>query len=193
LFKEIFSGINYIYFFVSALLFLSGIYFGPSIVDKDIKPLLAYPRWVSRKIEQHLKAKRSFLVIFIIIFSLNNLSIFTSFLSGFLIVLPPMVAFLTGLNVSVISYEMMGWKGIWHILVNPVAWLEFPAAWIGFALAFQLAETQATHFNWQTTAEYFVSILPIYVKYIMSLLFAAAILETALIVFMEKFGDDQDS
>lgn len=169
---------------------MAGIYLGPMVVERDIALLLIYPRWVKRQMEKYFKTKRGFIVIFLLIFTLNNISIFSSILSGFLIILPPFAAILTGLNVAIISYELMGWQGIFHILVNPVAWLEFPAAWLGFALAFQLAQVQLTGPDLQATLTLFNSFLPVYLKYIMTLLLAAAILETVLIVLAEKFEDD---
>jgi hypothetical protein len=192
MFKDLILHLNYTYFFVSAVLFLLGIYFGPYVVDNNYNWLLVYPRWALRTMEKYFDQKRSFLLTFLVIFILNNLSIFVSVISGFLIVLPPLAAFLTGLNVSIVSYEMLGWKGIWHILVNPVAWLEFPAAWIGFSFGFSLAATQLTNLNFQITYNKFEVLLPLYLKYVVSILFIAAFLETTLIMFVERYKDNED-
>ncbi len=184
-----FASVDYSLFFLSAILFIAGIYTAPTIVEKNITILLKYPRWMRGVIEKVVKKKLSFLILFFIIFFFNNLSLFGSFASGFLIILPPAAAFFTGLNVAIISFDMMGWKGIWQMLINPVAWLEFPAAWISFALGFQLALTQLQHFNFSDTAELFFRLIPIYLKYVFSLLLIAGILETGLIIMMEKFKD----
>jgi Stage II sporulation protein M len=139
--------------------------------------------------ERFFKTKRAFVILFLIIFSLNNLSLFTSFLSGFLVILPPLAAFITGLNVSIVSFELMGWKGIWQILINPVAWLEFPAAWLSFAMGFRLAETILTRHSFQLAIDEFTHLLPVYLKYVLTLLFVAALLEAGMIVFAEKLNN----
>lgn len=187
--KELFEAINYTYFFISAVLFLIGIYAGPSVVEKNIRWLMAYPLWTKNKMEKYFQSKRAFIVLFLIIFSLNNLSLSISFLSGFLVILPPVAAFLTGLNVSIISYEMLGWRGIWQILVNPIAWLEFPAAWLSFAMGFRLAETVLLNGSWQMAVDEFNALLPFYFKFVFTLLFLAALLEAAMIVYAEKIND----
>jgi len=192
MFGELFEAINYTYIFISAVLFLLGIYAGPSVVEKNIKWLMAYPLWMKQKMEKYLESKKAFIVLFLIIFSLNNLSLFTSFISGFLVILPPIAAFFTGLNVSIVSFEILGWRGIWQILVNPVAWLEFPAAWLSFAMGFRLSETMLISGGLQATVDKFIALLPIYFKYVFTLLLLAAILETALIVFAEKLNDGNE-
>lgn len=189
MFSELFEAVNYAYFFISAVLFLIGINTGPIVVEKNIRWLMAYPLLMKRLMEKYFETKRAFVILFLIIFSLNNVSLFTSFLSGFLIVLPPIAAFITGLNVAIISFELMGWQGIWHILVNPVAWLEFPAAWLSFALGFRLSETLLKSNSLQVTMDTFITLLPVYFKYVFTLLFLAAILETALIVFAQKINN----
>jgi hypothetical protein len=189
MFSELFEAINYTYFFVSAVLFLVGINTGPIVVEKNIQWLMAYPLLMKRLMDRYFKTKRAFIILFFIIFILNNLSLFTSFLSGFLVVLPPFAAFVTGLNVSIISFELMGWKGIWQILVNPVAWLEFPAAWLSFAMGFRLAETIITRHSFHFAIDEFTFLLLMYFKYVLTLLFIAALLEAAMIVFAEKLNN----
>lgn len=192
MFSELFEAVNYTYIFVSAVLFLLGIYAGPAVVERNIRWLMAYPLWMKRMMEKYFKSRQAFFVLFLIIFSLNNLSLFTSFISGFLVIFPPIAAFLTGLNVSIISFEMLGWRGVWQILVNPVAWLEFPAAWLSFAMAFRLAETMLVNGGLQATVDKFIALLPIYFKYVFTLLLLAALLETALIIFAEKINDGNE-
>jgi hypothetical protein len=189
MFSELFEAVNYTYFFISAALFLIGINTGPIVVEKNIRWLMAYPLFMKRMMEKYFKTKSAFIILFLIIFSLNNVSLFTSLLSGFLVILPPIAAFITGLNVAIISFELMGWQGIWHILVNPVAWLEFPAAWLSFAMGFRLSETLLMNGSLQMTIDEFMALLPIYFKYVFTLLLVAALLEAALIVFAEKIND----
>jgi hypothetical protein len=191
--QELFQTIDLAYLFLSALLFMIGLYLGPVAVEREISFLLKYPRWMLNLMNRYFKSDYNFLIIFLLIFFLNNFSLFSSFVSGFLIIGPPIAAFLTGFHVSVISFEMMGWQGVWHILINPVAWLEFPAAWISFSLGFELAKIQFAQFNWPSAFDLFNSLLPVYLKYVFTLLFLAAILETIMIVFVRRYPDEDDN
>lgn len=192
MFEELFQALDVPYFFLSALLFMLGIYAGPYAAEKEITFLLKYPRWMLRLMQRYFNPDYPIPVIFLLIFLLNNLSLFGSFASGFLVIFPPLTAFLTGFNVAVIMFEMMGWRGIWQILVNPVAWLEFPASWISFSLAFRLAESQLAQFRFAETLALFRELLPVYLKYVGGLLLLAALLETLLIVIARRFPEDDE-
>ncbi len=180
------------YFFLSATIFLIGIYLAPTIVERNVSFLLWYPRKMRSLMEKIISTRLPIVLIFLLIFTLNNLSLFLSLLSGFLIIGPLLSAFLTGLNVAIVSYEMLGWQGIWQILVNPVAWLEFPAAWLSFAMGFKIALTIFTQ-NWEAGVATFHQLLPFYIKIVVLLLFIAGILESALIRIMEKFQPPDDN
>lgn len=190
MFADFFETIDFTYFFLSVMLFFAGIYLGPSAVDRNLDFLLRYPRWILRMTRRYFTDGLNIMAVFLIIFSLNNFSLVTSFLSGVLVVLPPFAAFFTGFNVAVMSYEMMGWRGIWQILMNPVAWLEFPAAFISFSLAHQLAEAQLMFSDWQHTLNLLTDLWPFYLKYVFTLLLAAAILETSIILYGRKLPKD---
>ncbi len=190
--EDLFQALDWPYFFLSALLFMIGIYAGPHAAEKEITFLLKYPRWMLRLMQRYFKPDYPFPVIFLLIFLLNNLSLFGSFVSGFLVIVPPLAAFLTGFNVAVIMFEMMGWRGIWQILVNPVAWLEFPASWISFSLGFRLAEAQLARFQLQETLAFFRELWPVYFKYVGGMLLLAAALETLLIIIARRFPEDNE-
>ena len=192
MFSELFDVLSLTYFFLSAIIFVGGLYYGPIAVEKEITVLLRYPRWIHDTMERYFKTDFHFLLIFFLIFILNNVSLFSGFISGFIIIGPLLAAFYTGFNVSVITFDMMGWKGIWHILTNPVAWLEFPAAWISFGLGFQIAELQMLAFNSPDTFALFDSMLPIYISYVAGLLLVAAIVETGIIVIGRKMMDTME-
>jgi len=192
MFNDLFQAIDIKYVFFSALLFMFGLYLGPVVVEKEITFLLRYPRAIMRLMERYFKPDYNFITVFLIILILNNISLFGSFVSGFLIVGPPVAAFLTGFNVAVISFEMLGWRGIWHILLNPVAWLEFPAAWISFALGFELVKAQLTGSEWHHALKAFETLWPVYAKYVFVMLLFSAVLETALIVFARRFPDEEE-
>ncbi len=188
MFGDLLGQVNFAYIFVAAVLFVGGIYFAPAVVDRNINWLLAYPRWVARLMEKYFSARWGFIPIFLIILILNNFSLFSGFVSGFLVIFPFLIAFFTGFNVSVIGYDMAGWKGVWQMLINPVAWLEFPAAWISFALGFRLASLTAEN-GFAAAGQAFHTLLPLYFKYVFSLLLVAAILESLLIVWAERHKD----
>jgi hypothetical protein len=185
MFSDLFEIVHFAYIFCAAVLFISGIYTAPYVVDKNLKWLLVYPRWVAGLMEKYFSVNWGFFIIFSIIFTLNNLSLFSGLLSGFLIILPFILTFLTGLHVAVIGYDLMGWKGIWHLLVNPVAWLEFPAAWVSFGMGIKLSVTILST-NLKKGVEIFQLLLPLYLKYVMVLLAIAALIETAFIIWAEK-------
>lgn len=190
MFSELFEHAHFAYIFVAAVLFIAGIYFAPSIVDRNIRWLLVYPRWMAKLMEKYFSDHLGFFPLFITIFLLNNLSLFTGFLSGFLVILPLVLAFFTGFNVAVIGYDLMGWQGLWHMLVNPVAWLEFPAAWISFSLGIRLATEIIVQQNFHSAVKLFPVLLPVYFKYVFSLLLIAALLESVLISIARQHKDE---
>ena len=191
MFNDLFQQVHYAYIFCAATLFIAGIYVAPNIVEKNIKWLLVYPRWVSRLIEKYFSTNWGFLTIFFIVFILNNFSLFTGFISGFLVICPFIFAFLTGFHVAVIGYDLMGWKGIWYLLINPVAWFEFVAAWINFGMGIKLAISVITGSS--TDQESILHLLlPLYLKYVMVLLLVAAILESSFILWAQKHKNNHD-
>jgi hypothetical protein len=124
-----------------------------------------------------------------LILFLNNISLFTGFISGFLFFPTVILIFLTGLHVAVIGYDLMGWEGIWHLLVNPVAWIEFPAAWISFGLGLRLSTEWISKGSMSQVLDIFYQLAPLYFKYVFSLLVIAGIIESFLIIFAERHKD----
>ncbi len=190
MFNDLFEHLNFAFIFIAAVLFFAGIYTAPAIVQKNIGWMLIYPRWVAKLMEKYFSARWNFLTIFSLIFMLNNVSLFAGFISGFLVILPLFFAFFTGFHVAVIGYDLLGWQGIWHLLVNPVAWLEFPAAWISFALGIKLGFTVIFGGGFSSAGKMCNSLLPIYAKYAMVLLLIAALLESGMILWAEKHKND---
>jgi hypothetical protein len=189
MFNELFENLPFIHVFISAFLFLLGIYVAPIIVEKKITWLLIYPRWIARLIQQYFSARWGFLPLFGIILILNNISLFLGFVSGFTVILPYLMAFLTGFHVAVVGYDLMAWQGIWHLLVNPVAWLEFPAAWISFGMGMRLSISIILTRGYSDASGLFYQLLPVYLKYVLSILIIAALIESALIRWADKFKD----
>jgi len=190
MFIDLFEKLHFVYIFIAALLFFAGIYFAPTIVEKKINWLLVYPRWVTKIIEKYFSPRWGFILLFIIILLLNNLSLFSGFISGFVIILPFLFAFLTGLNVAIVGYDLLGWQGIWHLLVNPVAWLEFPAAWISFGMGIKISVKIIYTHRFLEAYQLLKQLFPIYLKYVLVLLVLAALLESGLIIWAEKHKDD---
>lgn len=190
MFIDLFEILHFTYIFIAALLFLMGIYLAPIIVEKKINWLLIYPRWVAKIIEKYFSPRWGLIPLFLIILLLNNLSLFGGFISGFSLILPFLFAFLTGLNVAIVGYDILGWQGIWHLLVNPVAWLEFPAAWISFAMGIKISAEIVDSKSFLRAFPLFENLLPLYFKYVFVLLVIAAILESGLIIWAEKHKDD---
>lgn len=187
---DLLEQLHFVYIFVAALLFFFGIYLAPIIVEKKINWLLIYPRWVTRVIEKYFSTRWGFIPLFLIILVLNNISLFSGFISGFTIVFPFIMAFLTGLHVAIVGYDIMGWQGIWQLLVNPVAWLEFPAAWLSFGMGIRVSIVIIDSKSFSTAYQSFQNMLPLYFKYVFILLVLAAILESGLIIWAEKHKDD---
>ncbi len=187
---DLLEQLHFVYIFAAALLFFLGIYLAPIIVEKKINWLLIYPRWVAKVIEKYFSTRWGFIPLFIIILVLNNLSLFSGFISGFTIIFPFIMAFLTGLHVAIVGYDIMGWQGIWQLLVNPVAWLEFPAAWLSFGMGIRISIALVNTKSFPTAFQYFQNLLPLYFKYVFILLILAALLESGLIIWAEKHKDD---
>ncbi|GAB4377578.1 MAG: hypothetical protein Kow0042_25530 [Calditrichia bacterium] len=189
MFGDLFENVHFAFIFSASAMFIAGLYFAPTIVEKNIRWLLVYPRWVARLMEKYFSTKWGFFPLFLTILILNNISLFTGFVSGYGIVFPLLFAFFTGLNVSVIGYDLMGWQGLWHMLVNPIAWLEFPAAWISFGMGLQLGWDILSRGDYSVAGQTFAILLPIYFKYVFTLLLIAAILEAIGIIIAEKHRD----
>jgi len=192
MFTDLLEQVHFAYIFCAAMLFIAGIYLAPTIVEKKINWLLIYPRWVARLMEKYFSVQWGFLIIFVIILILNNISLFSGVCSGFFILLPFLAAFLTGFHVAVIGYDLLGWQGIWHLLVNPVAWLEFPATWISFGMGIRLSLLLINTKNLPLAIETFQILVPLYLKYVFSLLLLAALLESGLILWADRHKDQSD-
>lgn len=171
-----------------AMVMLAGVYAGALVAERGGPALLLrYPRWMHRVMEWWFARSPSGWGIFFTILILNNIALLTAMFSGLLVVAPPVVIFFTGFHVAVISFDMMRWKGIWQILVNPIAWLEFPAAWIAGALGVSIAGVAAGS-GPGAGLERALELLPVYLRYPGAILLVAALLETVMIVLMRRFG-----
>jgi len=177
--------INTQIFFLSALLFFIGYVFAPTAYYKNIRWLIAYPMFVVRIMDQFLKVSHHPLKIFIIVMSLNTVSLFLNLLSGWGVILPYLFIIYMGINIGVVMYHTLEGEFYYLELVNPVAMIELPAAWLSISMAIQFNLTSF----WGNTSlpqiefsRYFTYFLVL----VIPMLFLAGVLETILIKFGEK-------
>jgi uncharacterized membrane protein SpoIIM required for sporulation len=165
-------------FAVSALLFAVGYVVSYPVVLYGIKPLTWYPLRVWERVRAAVSPDDPWHRIFAFLLVFNSVSLLVNLLSGLLVVLPPVFALLLGLNVGVIATEEAGVAGLVGIVVNPVAWLELPAAWTSLALGFQLA---GVVLGAEPVSPGFMRLAGVYVAVVLPLLVAAALVEATLI------------
>ena len=123
---------------------------------------------------------------------LNSLSLFFNLISAYGIILPIIFSIYLGINLGVVMYHSLNGKHYYLGLLNPVALIELPAAWLSFSMAIQFSATnyfKMTGFTQVTFNQYIyyflVTVLP--------LLIIAGIIETALIIVAKKMEDKDQS
>ena len=165
-------------FVASASLFAVGYLFSYPIVSHEVSLLTWYPLRVWRCVRETVSPGDPWHRLFFFLLGFNSASLLVNFLSGFTVVLPPVFAFLLGLNVGVITVEEAGFAGLVGIAANPVAWLEVPAACTSLAIGFRLAEAVV---GTSDTVETFVHLSGVYFFIVLPLVVSAAFLEASLI------------
>jgi len=115
-------------FTLAFALVVSGMVLGSFSHRRNIRLLTVYPLWLLRKIEALFLENRSFWRLLGLIFGLNSLSLLLNVLSGLGVVLPYFFALLLGVNLGVIVSEISGGRVFLPVILNPVAWIELPAA-----------------------------------------------------------------
>jgi hypothetical protein len=90
----------------AALFFGAGALTAVPVVRHRVRFLLALPRWFAGLIQRVLQSNPSAVSLGLFIFAFNGTAIFIYMLTGLVPGLPPIVAFLTGLNVM--AAGMMG-------------------------------------------------------------------------------------
>ncbi|WGI16692.1 stage II sporulation protein M [Methanonatronarchaeum sp. AMET-Sl] len=175
---ELIGLISWDWFLVSALIFLVGYVFAYPVWRWNINVLIKYPVWVWGWVKRKIGPQDHWFKIFVFIFVFNSFSLLVNFLSGFLVVLPFVLAFFLGLHLGVISMKEFGEISFAMMFLNPVAWLELPASWISFAIGIDLGlEIFREGFNLNP----FIELLPVFILIVIPFLLMAASLETALI------------
>ena len=168
------------WFVFSAVLFFAGFAASYPVAARGITSITAYPLWVWERVRDRISPEDTWLKLFVFLLSFNAASLLVNFLSGFLAFPPPLLAFLLGLNVGVITVEEAGAAGLVAVVANPVAWLELPAAWVSLAIGTQLG-LEALSSGTAGAAAAFPALAEVYAYVVFPLLVVAALLEAAII------------
>ena len=182
-------------FLFSALLFFIGYALAPTIYYKEINWLLKYPLWIIKWMDQLSKQKWKPIYLFIFLFIINAFSLFVDLISAFIPILPFIFAIWTGINIGVVTYHTLEGSFYYAALLNPVAFFELPAAFLTFCMAFQynfskMGISTISMVEWKDIA--FEHYLFLFLIVVLPVLFIAGIIETYLIHFSNKFGNDSD-
>lgn len=168
-------------FVVSAALFAVGYLAAYPVTRVGIDALTWYPLWLWKRVMESISPEDAWLKLFVFLFAFNSLSLLANFLSGFLVVLPYVFAVLLGLNIGVIAVEEAGgWGMVGTTLLNPVAWIELPAAFASLAAGIQLGGELYSG-GLVAAADAFPPLAEVYLYVVLPLLLAAALLESTLI------------
>ncbi len=191
IYKDVFASLNWDLIGFSAILFMIGVLLAPTIIERNMRWLTAYPEWAFQKIEQFVDKKPSVWKLFLVIFFLNTLSVLIVYLSGFTIILPFLLIIWAGINSGILLYKNTG-GGIALILffLNPVALFELPANWIGFSLPLEMSLFYFHAFTYKTVLQTFQRNFFVFEWLVIPLLILAALIEASLI---HKFGTKTDN
>ncbi|MDZ7687485.1 MAG: stage II sporulation protein M [Halobacteriales archaeon] len=173
------------WFVVSAFLFLAGYVASYPVTKYEVSFLTWYPLRVWRGVRKRISPDDGWLKLFVFLLTFNATSLLVNFLSGFFVVLPPVFAFLLGMNIGVISVEEAGTAGLLSLVVNPVAWLELPAAWTSLAVGTQLG-LEVLNGGVSGAVSVFPELAEVYLYVVLPLLVLAAVLEATLIRLMGR-------
>ncbi len=191
-FLEVFQIINTQIFIISVLLFFIGYAIAPTAYYKKIKWLTAYPFYIIKLMDRFFKKKHHSLKVFIILFSLNVTSLWLNLLSAWGIILPFIFVLYMGLNIGIVMYHSLEGRFYYLGLLNPVAILELPAAWLSITMAVQFSMIRFFHVTYLPVVEF-----SHYMKYflftVVPLLLIAGILETILIAVAVKKSNNTEN
>ena len=176
---------------LAALLFFIVYVLAPTVYYKKVKWLTAYPFFIIHLMDKYFRKDWPALTIFIVIFCLNSISLFINLLSGWGILLPFILIIYTGLNIGVVMYHTLEGKFYYASLLNPVAILELPAAWISVAMGIQFGLNRISSISLYETIS-FSKYVDYFLYTVVPLLFLAAIIETVLIIVARKQEADAD-
>ena len=190
-FFEVFKNLNLQILLLSALLFFIGYALAPTAYYKKIKWLTAYPFFIIKLMDSFFKKEHGPIKIFVILFLLNSFSLFINLISAWGIILPYILIIYMGLNVGVVIYHSLEGRFYYAGLLNPVALLELPAAWLSIAMAIQFSLTH--YFKIEAIEDIaFHTYLDYFLYTVIPLLAIAGIIETLLINLGSKINHPND-
>ena len=193
IYLKLWSWIPWSNFVIAAVLFILGIVVAPQVLNRDIQFLIKFPAYVFKTLIRYIEQESKTFSLFILIFSFNTFSLFLDFLSGWGFQLPFIFAFLTGLNIAIIAFKLGGYSGILALIMNPVALLELPAAWLSLAWGIKLGQAVRLYGYSEKTFIVFQQGVDTFVFLVIPLLAIAAILEAVLIQYIRNKTDFDDS
>ena len=191
-YQEIFQIINTQIFLLSILLFFIGYAFAPTAYYKKIKWLTAYPFFIIGLIDKHFNKDWHPAKIFLAIISLNTLSLFLNLISAYGIILPFIFSIYLGINLGIVMYHSLEGKHYFLSLLNPIAIIELPAAWLSFTMAIQFSATHYFGIEGIAAIE-FIQYMNYFFVLVIPLLLIAAVIETGLIVIAKKIDPKDES
>jgi len=187
-FLAVFEIINLQIYFISALLFFIGYAFAPTAYYKKINWLTIYPLYIIKLMDRFFKRKHHPLKLFFTILALNTASLLINLLSAWGIILPFLVVIYLGVNIGVVMYHSLDGKFYYLGLINPVALLELPAAWLSITMSIQFSLTNFFN-NSELAVVEFSTYLLYFLYTIIPVLVIAGIIETILISIKTKDKD----
>ena len=190
-FLEVFGVLNAQVILLAILLFFIGYALAPTAYFKKIKWLTAYPFFIIHLMDKYFKKEWPPTLIFIVIFFLNTFSLFANLLSGWGIILPYIFIVYLGINIGVIMYHTLEGKLYYASLLNPVALLELPAAWLSIAMTIQFSLEHYFSIGW-FEHENFGTYIQYFGQTIIPILILSALIETILIMMARKYEQDSD-
>ncbi len=173
----------------SALLFFAGYASSRLVWDKEIDILMKYPKLVWGWVKRNIAPDDPWIKLFVFLFAFNTLSLLVNSISGLLVFVPFLFAFLLGLHLGIISIEETGKPSIGLMVLNPVAWLELPASWISLAIGMQLGFSVI---DGTFGYDVFVSFMEVFAYLVIPLLLLAALIEATLIYVFPSKDDLQE-
>lgn len=189
---------------VAAGLFVAGMATATPVVRHDYRSLMAFPLWLVRLAMRIMGPRLPPLRVFTLIFTFNSVAILLYMLSGVLVVVPAAMAFLTGLNIGVVTLKAreLELPGVVLAVQGPeeasqdasvprwVNWcgllvlaLELPSFWLSVGMGIGMARklTAAGHYTVEMMRALAAERIQAYWMIILPALFISAIAETAAI------------
>lgn len=190
IYSELIAAIDFQIYLFSILLFFVGYAIAPTAYYKNIKWLLAYPFFIINLIEKHFNQNWHPVKIFIVLLILNCVSLFLNLISAYGFFLPLIFSIYLGLNLGIVMYHTLEGNHYYISLLNPVAIIELPAAWLSFTMAIQFSATYYFGIGGIAVIS-FDQYLYFFLISVVPMLIIAGIIETGLIVVAKKLEKNE--